>query len=294
LLAESTLAALECDIGKFQACHDRYTRVLAMQRRMLGATDADTQRSTGGLASADARLARYDEAQSLYEELIASYRAKYGDSNSHTLRAINGLAVSYLNQNRFVDAETLLKPAVARAEQAFGKDHLVTIGLLVNLGSAIRQQPGRNAEAKPYFEKVLATWNAQYGADSRQSVYAETTLAMLLRDSGELDDAEQHARAAVAYMDRAYGSDSVYRGMLLNNLASVLIERRKYAEAERTLAQAFEIYRSAQGFGPEHPETQMVIGHYVDLYAATNRPTLAAKWRAFLVVPPASAKPQEP
>ncbi|HET6546611.1 MAG TPA: serine/threonine-protein kinase [Rhodanobacteraceae bacterium] len=291
LLAESTMASLECDIGKFQSCHDRFTRVLAAQRRVLGVADADTEKSMGGLASADARLARYSDAQSLYEELIASYRAKYGDSNSQTLRAINGLAVSYLNQNRFAAAETLLKPAVALAEQVFGSDHLLTVGLLSNLGDAIRQQPGRKAEARPYYEKVLATWNAQYGADSRQSVYAETSLALLLRDSGDLADAERHARAAVAHMDRAFGADSVYRGMLLDNLASVLIDRRKYAEAERALAKAYEVYRSAQGFGPGHPDTQAVIRHYIDLYTAMNRPALAARWRALLVAPVASAKP---
>jgi hypothetical protein len=79
--------------------------------------------------------------------------------------------------------------------------------------------------------------------------------------------------------------------MLLDNLASILIRRRKYTDAERVLAEAFEIYRSAPGFGPSHPETQAVVRHYIDLYTETNRPVLAARWRALLVAPAASARP---
>src|SRR5690606_37682069 len=129
-----------------------------------------------------------------------------------TLNTINGLAITWLEQKQFARAEKLLQPAVQRAEKIFGPDHPLTINMLSNLGGAIRQQRGRNAEARPYYEKVLAVTRERYGPDSMRTVFAESNLASLLRDAGELKAAEQHMRTAMAHMDAAFGSDSVYRG----------------------------------------------------------------------------------
>ncbi len=194
----------------------------------------------------------------------------------------NGLAISYMQQSRYADAEALLAPAVPLAERTFGSNHPRTLNMLSSLGGAIRQQPGRNAEARPYYEKAFKTALALYGADSRRVVFAEMNLAELLRDDGQLDDAERHARNAVVHMDRAVGKKSVYRGMLFERLASILIRQHNYTEAEPVLAKAYAVLSNAPGFGPSHPETQAVIRDCVDLYTRWKRPKAAAQWQARL------------
>jgi non-specific serine/threonine protein kinase/serine/threonine-protein kinase len=289
LFADASVAGFECDAGRFQACHDGYTRVLAVQRSALGDADRDTLESMHGLAIADSRLARHAEADALFKELIARYREQSGGTSSRVFAAITSLANDYMDQDRNAEAEALLKPALAQAEQTFGANHPGTLAMSLNLGTAINSQPGRSAEARPYFEKALSTALALYGEDGRTTVFAETNLADLLRDAGELDAAEHHARTAIEHMDRALGVDSPYRGAFLDTLASILIARHEYAEAERVLDRAYAILSDEGGFGPDHPRTQTAIGHYVDLYTAWKHPAQVDKWRARLAAPAATA-----
>jgi non-specific serine/threonine protein kinase/serine/threonine-protein kinase len=288
LLAESALATTECSSGLFQSCHDRHQRVLEIQQRVLGKANPDTERSMRGLAVADTNLARYDEARTIYRQLVTRYRSRYGEADSHTLDAINDLAINYLQSKRYADAEALLAPVLPLVERTFGRNHPTTLSMLSNLGGAIRQQPGRNAEARPYYERALRRSQTLYGPDGKRTVFAEINLAVLLRDAGELPDAERHARAAVGHMDKAFGSASAYNGMLLDKLATILMREHKYAEAERTLDQAWAVLSKAPGFGPAHPESQTVVGDYIKLYTDSKQPALAGKWRSALNPPAAS------
>jgi non-specific serine/threonine protein kinase/serine/threonine-protein kinase len=282
MFAESTTAAFECDAGQFQACLDGYTRVLATQRRVLGESDPNTLESMYGLAIANSRLAHHAAAETLLKEVIARHRAQSATPGAGVFAAITSLAEDYMDQARYAEAEALLKPALAQIEQMFGPDHPGTLATSLILGGAISKQPGRLAEARPYLERSLSNALELYGEDGSTTVFAESSLADLLRDAGELEAAERHARAAVAHMDRALGADSPYRGTFLDTLASILIARHEYAEAERTLDRAYAILSDEDGFGPDNPRTQTAIGHYVDLYTAWKRPAKVTEWQARL------------
>lgn len=278
LYVESRVAGLECEAGKLEACRTRYMGVLAAQRAAFGAEDADVLDTIEGLSYADVALARYDEAMPLYEELIRTTRAKYGDEHSKTLSAINGLAVLYLESKQYAEAEKLLAPMLPIDERVFGPEHPRTLSVVNNLGGAIRQQ-GRNEEARPYYERSLALAQKLYGADSNRTVVAESNLSLLLRDAGQLDEAEQHARVAVEHSEKAFGADNAYRGIMMDGLAMVLTSRQKYAEAERELDRAWNILSNVKDFGPQHPRSQDVVDHYIELYAAWNKPEREAAWR---------------
>jgi eukaryotic-like serine/threonine-protein kinase len=279
LYIESRVAGLECEAGKLEACRTRYTGVLAAQRAAFGADDADVLDTIEGLSYADVALARYDDALRLYEELIRACRAKYGDEHSKTLSAINGLSVLYLESKQYAEAEKLLAPMLPIEERVFGPEHPRTLSVVNNLGGAIRQQ-GRNEEARPYYERTLALAQKLYGADSNRTVVAESNLSLLLRDAGQLAEAEQHARIAVEHSAKAFGADNAYRGIMMDGLAMVLTSRQKYAEAERELDRAWSILSNVKDFGPQHPRSQDVVDHYIELYVAWNKPEREAAWRA--------------
>lgn len=280
LFAESTLAGFSCDIGDFESCRQRYARTLAIQQRVLGDTDADTEETLLGLARANTALAHYQVAQRMYSRAIKHYRARYGNANSRTLGAINGLAINYLEAKQYADAEKLLRPAVALATKRYGRNHQITLGMYSNLGGAIRQQPGRNEEARPYYEHFLAAMQSMHGADSNFTVSAEMNLALLLRDSGALDEAARHARTAVAHMDHAYGSANPTCAVILTGLASILIRQHNFPAAERALDRGWQLLDGADGFGPTHPAVQAIVDRYVELYAASGNPRRATAWRA--------------
>ncbi|HSS07831.1 MAG TPA: tetratricopeptide repeat-containing protein kinase family protein, partial [Rhodanobacteraceae bacterium] len=279
LFVESRLAGLECDAGHAELCREQNQRVYDAQRKAFGEDDADTLATLHGLARAYSDLARYDDARKIYGTLIEKYKAQLGPEHSKTLGAINGLAVVDLESKNDVEAEKLLRPILEIDERRFGPDHPVTHTAVNNLGGAIRGQ-GRNEEARPYYERALALSTKLYGIDSYATVVAENNLSLLLRDVGELAEAEKHARISVAHADEAFGADSAYRGIMHDGLGSILTHEKKFAEAERELDTAWNILFNAKEFGQNHPRSQEVVDHYIDLYVAWSKPDREAAWRA--------------
>lgn len=280
LEAEATRAGFECDRGRFQRCREAYRQVLPLQRRVLGTGDSRTAESMRYLAYAETSLGHYAGAEALYEQLIAAARAAHGESSSETLNAINGLGIVFLQAGEFARAEALLGPAVQQAEAHFGPDHPLTINMLSNLGGAIRQQPGRNLEARPLYERVLAATRARYGRDNKRSLFAAVNLASLLRDAGELEAAGDLAAAAAERLPDALGPDSPYRAMALDTLGTIRLRQHRYAAAACALDQSWEVFAANPGFGPEHPAVRELVAHGIELGTAWQRPDVLARWQA--------------
>jgi non-specific serine/threonine protein kinase/serine/threonine-protein kinase len=155
--------------------------------------------------------------------------------------------------------------------------------LVSNLGGAIRQQD-RNEDARPYYERVAALSLKLYGPNTPATAVSESNLSLLLRDAGDLAGAEAHGRTAAAQGDIAFGENGM-RGIMHRELATVLLRERKFAEAEKELTIAWDIFTHAEGFGPNHPRAQDAVDTAIDLYAAWGRPEQEATWRARKVVP---------
>ena len=279
LFVESRLGGIECDAGKAEICRQQYQTTYDKQRKALGEDDPDTLDSLHGLARAYSDLARYDEARKLFNTLIEKYKTLFGPENSKTLGVINGLAVVDLESKNDVEAEQLLRPVLAIDERLFGPEHPITHTAVNNLGGAIRGQ-GRNEEARPYYERALKLSNKLYGADSYAAVVAESNYGQLLRDVGDYAEAEKHARISVEHADKAFGADSAYRGLMHDALGSILTLEKKYTEAEHELDTAWNILVGDKNFGPQHPRSQEVVDHYIELYAAWGKPDREAEWRA--------------
>ncbi|HEY6984515.1 MAG TPA: tetratricopeptide repeat protein, partial [Rhodanobacteraceae bacterium] len=192
---------------------------------------------------------------------------------------INGLAVVDLESKNDVEAEQLLRPILEIDERMFGPEHPVTHTAVNNLGGAIRGQ-GRNEEARPYYERALKLAYKIYGPEAYPTVIAENNLSLLLRDVGDLGEAEKHARISVERADKAFGSDSAYRGLMHDGLGSILTREKKYTEAERELDTAWNIVVNDKNFGPQHPRSQEIVDHYIELYIAWQKPEREAAWRA--------------
>jgi len=279
LLVESRLGGIERDAGKAEISRQQYQATYDKQVKAFGEDDPDALDSLHGVASAYSDLARYDEARRIYTPLIEKYKARFGPENSKTLGVINGLAVVDLESKNDVEAEQLLRPLLAVDERLFGPEHPITHRTVNNLGGAIRGQ-GRNEEARPYYERALTLSKKLYGPDSYAAVIAENNYSLLLRDIGEYAEAEKHARISVEHADKAFGETSAYRGLMHDGLGSILTHEKKYAEAEHELDTAWSIVVGDRNFGPQHPRSQEVVGHYIELYGAWGKPDREAEWQA--------------
>ena len=194
--------------------------------------------------------------------------------------------MTYLEQKKYAEAEALLRPTLELTEKVLGPEHQNTMIVVSNLGSAIRQQ-GNNSEARPYYERMLATNLKVNGPDHFLSVSAESNLSLLLRDIGELAEAERHARLSVVHMEKAFPPGHPARAIFGDAFARVLTSAGKYAEAEQQLDKAYALFLASPGFGPTHSRTRDVVVDYVALYAAWKKPALEQKWNAVLGALPA-------
>ena len=278
LRVEAALASMEGLAGRPGEARARFLRVLELQRRLFGSDSEDAMATIDDLASVDIDTAHLDEARPLLEELVAQRRRQYGEDHSRTFGAVNGLAIVALEQKRYADAEKLLAPQLPAVERVFGTDHPTTMRLISNLGGAIRQQ-NRNEDARPYYERAAALARKLYGPVNPATVIAESNLSLLLRDTGDLAAAEAHGRAAARDADVAFG-DNATRAIIHREFATVLVRERRFEEAEKELATAWNVFAGAEGYGPNHPRSQDVVDTGVELYAAWNKPEKEALWRA--------------
>lgn len=101
---------------------------------------------------------------------------------------------------------------------------------LRNLGSVLLEFD-EAPEAVRIYEGLLALARARYG-DIHAVVSAEqAALSRAYRRNGNLEKAESSARAAVEIDGKVYSGDHWHKGLHLNALSMILIQRRKFEEA---------------------------------------------------------------
>ncbi len=284
---ESRLAALERDAGKLERARVRFERVIAMQRRTFGEEDPDTLESLQGLAITQFVGGHFDQARPLLENLIAKYRQLRGADDMKTISAMVSLAVLDNEQERYADTVKLLTPLLPVVERVYGPDHPRTLVVIMNLGSAMRYEKHYD-KARPYYLRALELARKLYGPTAPRTLMAEGNLSLMLRDAGDLAEAERHARFVVDHAAQAFG-DNPYRASMYRGLATVLILEGRYAEAEKQLDTAWNVFVNAKGYGADHPRAQEVVDSYIDLYTAWKKPERAAIWssRKHVATPPA-------
>ncbi|HET8897898.1 MAG TPA: tetratricopeptide repeat-containing protein kinase family protein, partial [Rhodanobacteraceae bacterium] len=278
LRVEEELAWAESNSGLLKQALQRFEQAYAIRLRADPADNRAIESDMRAIGTNASDLGDYGRAEAIYTQLLARLQARVGDDNSNTINAANELAIVYLRQKHYAKAETLLRAWLPRATRLLGADHPTRMSLFSNLGGAIRQQ-GRNEEARPYYEKTLAYALAKFGPDHSSAVVAESNLSFLLRDAGDLAAAEQHARAAVDHLDAAFGKGNGYQAVFYDALGTILVKEKRYAEAGKVFDHAWAMATGDADFGPDHPLTQELVQHAIDLYTTWGKPGQAALWQ---------------
>ncbi|MFT3791727.1 MAG: serine/threonine-protein kinase [Rudaea sp.] len=285
LYAQSQLAAAECMLFRTQPCRDRFERVYALERRVLGENDPETLESLSGLGVAEAHLGNDEAARAICRKTIDGYATRYGKSDSHTLGAVVRIAALNDTTGRYAENEKLLDEYLPLATKALGESHPTTLTLAMWRGRTLNDLH-RYVEAKASLLRTLALFNASDEAGGFTPMSAETVLVDSLVALGEYADAEKHARAILEKAEKLGGPHGD-GGATRSLLARVLIGQRRFGEAETELAQAYAAQPSQKTGMPMNVVMRQIVRTYVDLYSAWGRTDLAARWREKL--PPVNA-----
>ncbi|MFN8628541.1 MAG: tetratricopeptide repeat protein [Candidatus Binatia bacterium] len=156
------------------------------------------------------------------------------------------------------------------------------------LGAAAPSPAEKETEHELLAEKRQAE---DQGGDELAHATTLYRLAILRRQQGNLAEAENLYRQALAIRERRQGPAHPDVAIILNNLAAVYAAEGKYDAAQPLLERSVEIRQTA--LGEDHVRTAESLNNLALLYAAQGKPAAAEQLyrRAITVLEKQSATP---
>jgi len=125
--------------GKYTQAEALYTKVVDIQRRVLGEEHPNMLLSMNGLAVLYERQQKIAQAEALYTKVIAVQRRILGPQHPDTMNTMKNLATMRLANQKFAEAEPLLRELVSDAEKT-NSDSWQRFDLQSMLGAALAGQ----------------------------------------------------------------------------------------------------------------------------------------------------------
>jgi serine/threonine-protein kinase len=198
------------------------------------------------VATDDAERLRY--AGAMITRQVDQVRRQYPGQAHLGANMIDALGRVALRLGLIEQARELIDEALAAREAEFGAASL-EVALSLESRGALLYEAGEYAAAEPVLRRRLALHRTLEIGTHTNVPAAENDLAAVLRNLGQLDEAESLHRDALARR-RADGPRSLPVAESLNNLAGIALDRGRPAEAVELLTESLEIRRAI--LGPAH------------------------------------------
>jgi tetratricopeptide (TPR) repeat protein len=168
---------------------------------ILGPRHPSTLTAESILASAIHDAGKYEEAAPLLKKVYDTRVDVLGENHPETLTTLNTLALNEEALNHFDAAEQAFRKAHKAAQAGLGPEHPTTLTYANNMANFLSRRAGAAKADDP-------------------------------RRATDLDEAEKLLRDTMTVRERISGPNSVDTLTLVNNLALLLENREKFAEAE--------------------------------------------------------------
>jgi serine/threonine protein kinase len=233
----------------------RLAREAYADARRLGVQEAWAEYSLNSILFVQGK---YDEVIPFFRKEHARCREEMGTSHWNTIGAADNLAVNLEMSGQLDEAEWLLSESIRWAE-AIGY-HAYTN--LHNLG-VVQYKQGRLLEAEASIRESLRREQANKGAVASAGIVG--SLAMVLTDLGQLDEAEEYARQAIELaINTTGGEDTWLTAHVRGLLARILGKKGQFDEAETQMLRAHR--GLLNHLRKQHDRTQLVVSYLVELY----------------------------
>ncbi len=236
---------------------DKETRLEARTRAQLEATMA---RSYQGLGL-------YEAARALYDRALVTFRESGADDSTLLARTIKDGASSALEASDTSAAERSLSEAQAVIDAGQVDDldlAYAHAAAAISLGNL-----QRTAEADPHYAAIARLRSDVFAKDPR--FFAEMSLIQADHESASQrpERAVDAARDAVALNREALGDKAPDTARALVTLADMLLDLRRYEEAEQNYRTG--VARLRETFGPRHREVGVKLSNLGLLYLRLGR-----------------------
>ncbi|MEW6167010.1 MAG: serine/threonine-protein kinase [Pseudomonadota bacterium] len=236
----------QSDNGRYAEAGERLREAAALRRRHLGAAHPETADTLAVLGTNLHLAGRLDEAAAALEQARAIHEASLDRTDPRRLTVMTYLADLALDRGEAGKAVAIHREVLDTVLDLHGELYPDAATGMTNLGWALGAD-GRLAEARQMLERAITVRTRILDRNDPNLATSWHHLGVTLRSLGEYAQAEQ-AFAQVLRIDRAaLHAQHPWIAFALDNLASVLIEQDRTAEALRLLDEATPLLAAIYG-----------------------------------------------
>ena len=216
------------------------------RKRVLGPDHRDTLDSLDTYASSvGIRLQKLrqpsDEAVALFRECLADRRRTLGDDDFQTLTSMNNLGLALDHQGDFQEAVVLFRQSLsAREKKELSSE---TSHVVLNLASSLILL-GELQQAEELLLKYIPLFAIHLSGDHLFTQNLKGMLARVRLEQGRADEALPELEILITGRRTTYPDGSWRTAVALVDLGRAQLATEKFPEAEASLSEAREMYRS--------------------------------------------------
>lgn len=239
----------------------RHAEAEPLYRRSLEIAECAQVPDERGIADRMSRLARtmeklgnYSDAETFFRRALAMTEKIYGVEHSFSIMRRNNLADLLCKSGNYSEAEPLYRQSLVISEQNSGLDHTtrVTLDKLISLLEAQGHTDATWTERR----QQLGRFEQSMGPEHLTTLHILHDLAIALRNSGRLDEAEPLQHEAMERFIRVYGEDNLKTAHTYSAMGELLKLKGEKREAETLFLKALAIRE--RELGPEAELTQLI------------------------------------
>ncbi len=235
-------------LGLFQQARPHLERALDIFRRVQGEGHRDTLSTAGYLGELEADLSLHDAAVSRLEHTLDLAVRNYGEGDGLVLTIMGSLGKCLNLAGRYDHAEEVTRRALELARRSLSLLPLQRITTQNNYALILINR-GAEARAEPILLDSLREALATAGEDDPMVPLIRLNLALIRRESGRLDQAQEDANQALAGFRALYGNRHPHTLAAMQSVGRNLRHLGKYVEAEAIFRAELDL--ASQAFGPE-------------------------------------------
>jgi eukaryotic-like serine/threonine-protein kinase len=272
-----TIGQTYMDLGLYPEARTQLERALYLDRRVLGAENPKTLKTTSRLGRTATFQGKYAEAEVLFGQALEIQRRVLGVDRPDTLYSMNSLAAVYYYQGKYAQAEALLSRTLEIRRQMLGSEHPDTLTSMSSLAGVYSVQ-GKYAQAEALYSQTLEMLRRVLGPEYPETLRCMNNLAIVYRWEGRYLQAEVLLRQSLEARRRVLGPEHPETLLSLGTLASIYDDQGKYSQAEILASRILDIQRRV--LGNEHPDTLTAMNNLAHVYVAQGRYKEAEALRA--------------
>jgi serine/threonine protein kinase len=246
-----TMGSTYRNLGLYPQSVALLERAVALQTRLLGATDPETLQSMSTLGAAYSDLDRYPDAEKLLRRTLVEQQRVLGPDDEATMATIDTLADTLTREGQYTQAEGLLRQVLAAQRKVLGPENRAVLLSNNRLTNNLRQQD-RFEEAEKIARETLSISQHVLGPYDLITLSSIEELAFIVDNEGHPEEAEKLDREGFRIATHLYGPDSAHTWLELGDIGDSLQEQGRLSEAEPIQRQVVEHLRKTEGPQAQH------------------------------------------